>query len=249
MSRFARCERDTKETEIVIELDLDGTGQYDIHTGIGFFDHMLEGFAKHGLFDLAVSVQGDTHVDAHHTVEDTGIVLGQAFLKALGDKKGIARFGYFVLPMDDALVLASLDFSGRMYFAYDAELKAQRLGTMETEVVKEFFMGLASGAQMNLHIKQLAGENTHHVVEAMFKAVVVASTILFFTMASSPPGQITTTPFILGSISVTAKACSVPDESFIVMNFFSQSSDCFFLVISPLDLSSLASLFFLSSVA
>ena len=112
MSRFARCERDTKETEIVIELDLDGTGQYDIHTGIGFFDHMLEGFAKHGLFDLAVSVQGDTHVDAHHTVEDTGIVLGQAFLKALGDKKGIARFGYFVLPMDDALVLASLDFSG-----------------------------------------------------------------------------------------------------------------------------------------
>ena len=151
MSRFARCERDTKETEIVIELDLDGTGQYDIHTGIGFFDHMLEGFAKHGLFDLAVSVQGDTHVDAHHTVEDTGIVLGQAFLKAL--------------------VLASLDFSGRMYFAYDAELKAQRLGTMETEVVKEFFMGLASGAQMNLHIKQLAGENTHHVVEAMFKAV------------------------------------------------------------------------------
>ena len=111
MSRFARCERDTKETEIVIELDLDGTGQYDIHTGIGFFDHMLEGFAKHGLFDLAVSVQGDTHVDAHHTVEDTGIVLGQAFLKALGDKKGIARFGYFVLPMDDALVLASLDFS------------------------------------------------------------------------------------------------------------------------------------------
>ena len=171
MSRFARCERDTKETEIVIELDLDGTGQYDIHTGLGFFDHMLEGFAKHGLFDLAVSVQGDTHVDAHHTVEDTGIVLGQAFLKALGDKKGIARFGYFVLPMDDALVLASLDFSGRMYFAYDAELKAQRLGTMETEVVKEFFMGLASGAQMNLHIKQLAGENTHHVVEAMFKAV------------------------------------------------------------------------------
>ena len=174
MSRFARCERDTKETEIVIELDLDGTGQYDIHTGIGFFDHMLEGFAKHGLFDLAVSVQGDTHVDAHHTVEDTGIVLGQAFLKALGDKKGIARFGYFVLPMDDALVHVDLlreSRTQRMYFAYDAELKAQRLGTMETEVVKEFFMGLASGAQMNLHIKQLAGENTHHVVEAMFKAV------------------------------------------------------------------------------
>ncbi len=171
MSRFARCERDTKETEIVVELDLDGTGQYDIHTGIGFFDHMLEGFARHGFFDLAVSVQGDTHVDAHHTVEDTGIVLGQAFGEALGDKAGIARFGYFILPMDDALVLASLDFSGRTYFSFEADLKAERLGTMETEVVKEFFMGLANGAQMNLHICQLAGENTHHVVEAMFKAV------------------------------------------------------------------------------
>lgn len=174
MSRFARCERDTKETQIVVELDLDGTGDYDINTGVGFFDHMLEGFAKHGLFDLAVSVQGDIHVDAHHTVEDTGIVLGQAFLKALGGKEGISRFGYFILPMDDALVLASMDFSGRTYFAYEAELPAQRLGNMETEVVKEFFMGLASGAQMNLHIKQLAGENTHHIIEAMFKAVAKA---------------------------------------------------------------------------
>ncbi len=174
MSRFARCERDTKETQIVVELDLDGTGDYDINTGVGFFDHMLEGFAKHGLFDLAVSVQGDIHVDAHHTVEDTGIVLGQAFLKALGNKEGISRFGYFILPMDDALVLASMDFSGRTYFAYEAELPAQRLGNMETEVVKEFFMGLASGAQMNLHIKQLAGENTHHIIEAMFKAVAKA---------------------------------------------------------------------------
>lgn len=171
MSRFARCERDTKETEIVIELDLDGAGRYDISTGIGFFDHMLEGFARHGLFDLAVSVQGDTHVDAHHTVEDTGIVLGQTFLEALGDKEGIARFGNFILPMDDALVMASLDFSGRTYFSFDVTLQAERLGTMETEVVKEFFAGLASGAQMNLHIRQMAGENTHHVVEAMFKAV------------------------------------------------------------------------------
>lgn len=171
MSRFARRERDTKETEIVVELEVDGTGQYDIDTGIGFFNHMLEGFARHGLFDLAVSVHGDTHVDAHHTVEDTGIVLGQAFLEAIGDKAGIARFGHFTLPMDDALVLASLDFSGRTYFAFEADLRAERLGTMETEVVKEFFMGLASGAQMNLHIRQLAGENTHHVVEAMFKAV------------------------------------------------------------------------------
>lgn len=171
MSRYARCERNTKETQITIELELDGTGKYEINTGVGFFDHMLEGFAKHGLFDLTVSVKGDTHVDAHHTVEDTGIVLGQTFLKALGAKEGICRFGYFVLPMDDALVLASLDFSGRTYFAFDARLQAERLGTMETEVVKEFFMGLAGGAQMNLHIRQLAGENTHHVVEAMFKAV------------------------------------------------------------------------------
>ncbi len=171
MSRLARCERNTKETEIMVELDLDGSGEYDIDTGIGFFDHMLEGFARHGLFDLVVSVHGDTHVDAHHTVEDTGIVLGQAFMKALGEKKGIARFGYFILPMDDALVLASLDLSGRTYFAFDADLKAERLGTMETEVVKEFFMGLASGMGMNLHIRQLAGANTHHIVEAMFKAV------------------------------------------------------------------------------
>ena len=174
MSRCATCDRQTKETNIHIELNIDGTGQYDIQTGVGFFDHMLEGFARHGLFDLTVRVEGDTHVDAHHTVEDTGIVLGQAFLKALGDKAGIERFGYFILPMDDALVLASLDYSGRTYFAFDADLKAERLGTMETEVVREFFMGLAGGACMNLHIRQMAGENTHHVVEAMFKAVAKA---------------------------------------------------------------------------
>ncbi len=174
MGRYVRCERNTRETEIIVELDLDGTGEYEIDTGIGFFDHMLEGFARHGLFDLEVAVRGDIHVDAHHTVEDTGIVLGQAFLRALGDKEGISRFGYFILPMDDALVLASLDFSGRAYFAFDADLKAERLGTMETEVVREFFMGLAGGAGMNLHIRQLAGENTHHIVEAMFKAVAKA---------------------------------------------------------------------------
>lgn len=174
MGRYAKCERSTRETDIVVTLDLDGTGEYDIDTGIGFFDHMLEGFARHGLFDLTVHVEGDIHVDSHHTAEDTGIVLGQAFYKALGDKEGITRFGHMILPMDDALILAALDFSGRTYFAWDAELKADRLGTMETEVVKEFFMGLASGAQMNLHIRELAGENTHHVVEAMFKAVAKA---------------------------------------------------------------------------
>ena len=174
MSRTATCDRNTKETQIHIELNIDGTGQYNIDTGVGFFDHMLEGFARHGLFDLTVKVKGDTQVDAHHTVEDTGIVLGKAFLSALGDKAGIARFGYFILPMDDALVLASLDFSGRMYFDFEADLKAERLGTMETEVVREFYMGLAGGVGMNLHIRQMAGENTHHVVEAMFKAVAKA---------------------------------------------------------------------------
>ena len=174
MSRYAKRERNTRETQIMTELELDGTGEYEIDTGIGFFDHMLEGFARHGLFDLEIAVRGDTHVDAHHTVEDTGIVLGQTFLQALGDKDGISRFGSFILPMDDALVLASLDLSGRTYFSFDADLRAERLGTMETEVVREFFMGLAGGAQMNLHIRQLAGDNTHHIVEAMFKAVAKA---------------------------------------------------------------------------
>lgn len=174
MGRFARCQRRTKETDIIVECDLDGRGSYDIDTGIGFFDHMLEGFARHGLFDLTIKVKGDIHVDAHHTVEDTGIVLGQVFREALGDKQGIRRFGYFILPMDDALVLVSLDISGRMYFEYEAELPAERLGSMETETVREFFMGFASGIGMNLHIRQLAGSNTHHIVEAMFKAVAKA---------------------------------------------------------------------------
>ncbi len=174
MERYAECERCTRETDIKIGLNIDGTGKYEIDTGIGFFDHMLEGFARHGFFDLTVKVKGDTQVDAHHTVEDTGIVLGQAFSKALGDKEGIARFGFFILPMDDALVLASLDISGRAYLAFEAELEAEKLGTMETETVREFFMGFASGAGMNLHIRQMAGTNTHHITEAMFKAVAKA---------------------------------------------------------------------------
>lgn len=174
MGRRACCKRETKETRIEITLDIDGTGKYNVHTGIGFFDHMLEGFSRHGLFDLDIQVHGDIEVDAHHTVEDTGIVLGQAFKEALGNKEGIARFGYFILPMDDALVLASLDISGRMYFDFEAELPTERLGTMETETVREFFMGFASGLGMNLHIRQMAGMNTHHIVEAMFKAVAKA---------------------------------------------------------------------------
>ena len=174
MGRRACCKRETKETQIEITLDIDGTGKYNVHTGIGFFDHMLEGFSRHGLFDLDIQVHGDIEVDAHHTVEDTGIVLGQAFKEALGNKEGIARFGYFILPMDDALVLASLDISGRMYFDFEAELPVERLGTMETETVREFFMGFASGLGMNLHIRRMAGMNTHHIVEAMFKAVAKA---------------------------------------------------------------------------
>ena len=174
MKRSASIERNTKETEISLELNIDGKGQYDIDTGIGFFNHMLEGFARHGFFDLLIRVDGDTEVDAHHTVEDTGIALGEAFLKALDDKEGISRYGYFILPMDDALVLASLDFSGRPYFSFEAELGAPTLGGMETETVEEFFRGFVNGARINLHIKQLAGQNTHHVVEAMFKAFAKA---------------------------------------------------------------------------
>ena len=174
MGRRACCKRETKETQIEITLDIDGTGKYNVHTGIVFFDHILEVFSSHGLFVMDIQVHGDIEVDAHHTVEDTGIVLGQAFKEALGNKEGIARFGYFILPMDDALVLASLDISGRMYFDFEAELPAERLGTMETETVREFFMGFASGLGMNLHIRQMAGMNTHHIVEAMFKAVAKA---------------------------------------------------------------------------
>lgn len=174
MERVAECRRCTKETDISVKLNLDGTGKFSVDTGVGFFDHMLEGFAKHGFFDLEIQVKGDVHVDAHHTVEDTGIVLGQAFARALGDKEGISRFGYFILPMDDALVLAALDISGRTYFAFEAELPAEKLGMMETETVREFFMGFASGLGMNLHIRQLAGINTHHIIEAMFKAVAKA---------------------------------------------------------------------------
>lgn len=174
MERMARTERVTKETEIEVELNIDGAGEYDIDTGIGFFNHMLEGFAKHGLFDLNITCRGDLEVDCHHTMEDVGIVLGRAFSDALEDKEGIKRFGYFILPMDDALVLASLDFSGRAYLAFDAEFNSERLGEMETEAVREFFYGLCAGAGMNLHIKKISGDNTHHIIEAMFKAVAKA---------------------------------------------------------------------------
>ena len=168
--RIAEVVRNTKETKIRIRLDLDGTGKAQIRTGIGFFDHMLNGFARHGLFDLEVEVDGDLEVDCHHTIEDTGIVLGQAIRQAVGDKAGMKRFGYFILPMDDALALCAVDLGGRAYFSIDGEFQTERVGDYETQLVTEFFYALASNAQMNLHIRLLAGQNDHHKIEAIFKA-------------------------------------------------------------------------------
>lgn len=168
--RTSEITRKTKETEITVKLCLDGSGKSRILTGIGFFDHMLTGFAKHGFFDLELTCEGDLFVDSHHTVEDTGIVLGQAIREALGDKTGIRRYGYFVLPMDETLMLCSLDLSGRPYFNFDTGFTAERLGELETETIREFFYAVSYSAGMNLHIKELAGENNHHRAEAMFKA-------------------------------------------------------------------------------
>lgn len=174
MSRAAQIKRDTKETQITVCLELDGTGKSSLDTGIRFFDHMLDGFARHGLFDLEVVCHGDTDVDCHHSIEDTGIVLGSAIREAVGDKKGIRRYGYFILPMDEALVLCALDLSGRPYFVYDAEFSGDRCGEMDTQMAKEFFYAVSYAAGMNLHIKVLYGENDHHIMEAMFKAFAKA---------------------------------------------------------------------------
>jgi len=170
MERSATVKRTTKETDINLSIAIDGTGVTKIDTGIGFFDHMLTGFGKHGFFDLDVTVKGDLEVDGHHTVEDTGIVLGNAIKEAIGDKVGIKRFGYFILPMDDALVLCSLDLSGRPYFNFDFTFPTQMVGDFETELVREFFYAVSYSAGMNLHIKVLDGLNSHHIAEAMFKA-------------------------------------------------------------------------------
>lgn len=174
MSRTAVVNRETKETKISCTLNLDGSGNYDIHTGIGFFDHMLAGFAKHGFFDLTVKAKGDLYVDSHHTVEDVGIVLGQAIREALGDKNGIRRYGSFMLPMDETLMLCALDLSGRPYFCYDVNTTVDRLGEMDVELAKEFFYAISYSAGMNLHIRMLSGENNHHILEAMFKAFAKA---------------------------------------------------------------------------
>ncbi|MBQ7582361.1 MAG: imidazoleglycerol-phosphate dehydratase HisB [Lachnospiraceae bacterium] len=170
MERTANLERKTNETQIRCSFSLDGNGISKIDTGIGFFDHMLDGFTRHGLFDLTLSVTGDLSVDAHHSVEDTGIVLGNAIKTAAGDKKGIRRYGNMILPMDDALVLCAIDLGGRPYFSYDASFTEERLGYLDTSLIREFFYAISYSATMNLHIRVLAGENGHHIAEAMFKA-------------------------------------------------------------------------------
>lgn len=171
MNRKAAVERKTNETEIRISIDLDGSGKKRIDTGVKFFDHMLDGFARHGLFDLEVSCRGDLEVDCHHTIEDTGIVLGQAVAEALGDKNGITRYGHCLLPMDEALILCAVDLGGRPYLIFDADFRGSSCGDMDTQMVREFFYAFSYSARMNLHIKEIYGSNDHHVTEAMFKAL------------------------------------------------------------------------------
>ena len=168
-TRIGEVYRETTETKIEVSINLDGKGKSNVSTGVGFFDHMLAAFASHGLFDLNLEVKGDLEVDCHHTIEDTGIVLGQAIAKALGDKSGIHRYGNFILPMDEALVLAAIDLSGRPYLVFDCEFSAEWVGEMKTEMIKEFFYAMSNHLGMNLHLKVLHGSNNHHIAEALFK--------------------------------------------------------------------------------
>ena len=172
--RIATCIRKTKETDIELRLNLDGTGKTNICTGVGFFDHMLDGFARHGLFDLDLKVAGDLDVDCHHTIEDTGIVLGQAIAQALGDKKGIKRYGSFLLPMDETLALCAIDLSGRPYLNFQAEFSVEKLEDFDTEMFREFFYAVSYSAAMNLHLKMLDEGNNHHMAEAIFKSFAKA---------------------------------------------------------------------------
>ncbi|MBE6818792.1 MAG: imidazoleglycerol-phosphate dehydratase HisB [Ruminococcaceae bacterium] len=172
--RSAQMTRNTAETQITLALDLDGKGRSEINTGCGFLDHMLTLFAKHAGVDLSVKCTGDTNVDYHHTTEDIGIVLGQAVSEALGEKKGICRYGYMILPMDESLILASLDVSGRSYLNYNVTIPAYKVGDFDTELVEEFWLAFCRSAACTLHIKQLEGKNTHHIIEATFKAVARA---------------------------------------------------------------------------
>lgn len=181
MSRTATIERTTSETDITIKLNLDGTGESNIDTGVGFFDHMLTLFAKHGHFDLDVNAKGDLQVDGHHTVEDVGICLGQAFKEALGTKEGIARYGFFILPMDEALATVSVDISGRPYLAYNLDMTASKVGGFDTDLTHEFFQAFITNGGISMHVRLQAGTNPHHVIEAVFKAFAramdVATTI------------------------------------------------------------------------
>ena len=170
MARTATVTRNTRETQITLTIDLDGTGRADLHTGIGFFDHMLDGFARHGLFNLSVTCRGDLDVDCHHTIEDIGIALGQAFAKALGDKRGIKRYADTVLPMDEALILTAVDVSGRGLCCYDAATTSQKVGDFDTELSSEFWFAFAREAGVTLHIRKLAGANSHHIIEGVFKS-------------------------------------------------------------------------------
>lgn len=172
--RNAELTRKTAETDITLKLNLDGSGKSEISTGVGFLDHMLTLFAAHGRFDLTVRCQGDTNVDDHHSVEDIGIVLGQAFWQALGDKRGINRYGSFLLPMDEALILCAVDLSGRGCLCYDLQIPTQKIGSFDTELVEEFLLGFTRQCPMSLHIRQLAGKNAHHIVEGAFKALARA---------------------------------------------------------------------------
>lgn len=169
--RIVEKDRKTAETKVHILLDLDGTGNSNIDSGVGFLDHMLTLFAKHGRFDLDISCQGDVYVDNHHSVEDIGIVLGEALAEALGDKKGIKRYGECILPMDEALILSAVDCSGRSYLGYNVQIVNEKVGTFDTELVKEFLLAFVRSADITLHIKQLAGENTHHIIEGIYKSL------------------------------------------------------------------------------
>lgn len=168
--RSAEINRKTNETDIRLRLDLDGTGKSEIDSGVGFLDHMLTLFARHGRFDLTLHCDGDTYVDDHHSVEDIGIALGQAFEKALGEKRGIIRYGSFILPMDESLILTAVDISGRAHLNYDLQIPTQKVGTFDTELTEEFFLGFVRNANLTLHIKQLEGKNSHHVIEGAFKS-------------------------------------------------------------------------------
>lgn len=169
--RTAEVTRKTAETDISLKLNLDGSGKSNINTGCGFLDHMLVLFASHGRFDLDISCKGDTYVDYHHTVEDIGIALGKAFYDALGEKRGIRRYGDTILPMDEALIMSAVDFSGRSYLGYDLEIPTEKVGDFDTELAREFFLGFIRNAECSLHIKMLSGKNTHHILEGAFKSV------------------------------------------------------------------------------